>query len=278
MKRAKADEDDNFVYELPEQQRQRRTVRPRRGCADREGAISELVRAMRDAKGDVVFFTGAGISKAAGIPTYRGDEGVYTLKAAGLQIPQFPDLSKLAPTAAHRAIADLISRGVARGVITTNVDGLHRGSGVIEIHGSRFWEVCDNCENRVVRDYDVVRRAAGADERVSALMGSKGSKNIPTGNACEKCGVGRMMTGVVHPNAEVPNDKFDAATAMARGAQLAIVCGASFASDFVVRAASLATKIAILNTEPTDMAKRRRVAFVICDDVQKTVPELSTLV
>ena len=104
----------------------------------------------------VVFFTGAGISVGAGLPTYRGSAGLYTSTA--VEPPTAHDVTperlpalwqrfkprimspvELAPSSAHRAIAALERGGAAVSVVTQNVDGLHTQAGstaVMELHGS----------------------------------------------------------------------------------------------------------------------------------------------
>ncbi len=116
--------------------------------------------------------TGAGISAESGIPTYRGEGGVYddpeegarTVDAlSGPALRRDPDrtwraIAALArpaagarPNAAHRALVE-IERGVERFVLLTqNVDGLHQQAGssnVIDIHGSLSVLYCVRCGER----------------------------------------------------------------------------------------------------------------------------------
>jgi NAD-dependent deacetylase len=107
--------------------------------------------------GPTVFFTGAGISVGAGLPTYRGRGGLY--EDSDLEPPHARDLaperlpglwarfgdrlqaaSSLRPAAAHLHIAELEQRhGHPVTVVTQNVDGLHTAAGssrVIELHGT----------------------------------------------------------------------------------------------------------------------------------------------
>lgn len=113
----------------------------------------------------VVFLTGAGISVASGLSTYRGPGGLWTkLDVARIadasNLPDsLPDLWELykmrrtqalaaEPNAAHRAIADLQRQAGSERIvtlITQNVDGLHQRAGsenVIEMHGSAFRTCC----------------------------------------------------------------------------------------------------------------------------------------
>ena len=107
----------------------------------------------------IVFLTGAGLSKASGLPTYRGEGGIWGSKQVELvgtkeaieadpvrvwrsYVDMHRAISKVKPNAAHRAIADLqrrVSEDCWVCVLTQNVDGLHQAAGsetVIEVHGS----------------------------------------------------------------------------------------------------------------------------------------------
>jgi hypothetical protein len=90
----------------------------------------------------VVIYTGAGISTAAQLPDYRGPHGVWTQRARG-ELPGASkmDLGMARPTYAHYAINHLVKKGLITFVTSTNLDGLHRRSGVpktaiSELHGS----------------------------------------------------------------------------------------------------------------------------------------------
>ena len=104
----------------------------------------------------VVVFTGAGVSADSGIPTFRGEGGLWrNFRAEDLATPEAfardPQLvwewyewrrgivAAAEPNPAHRAIARLEDAAV----VTQNVDGLHARAGsrnVIELHGNIFRE------------------------------------------------------------------------------------------------------------------------------------------
>lgn len=109
----------------------------------------------------VVFLTGAGFSAASGIPTFRGPEGYWTVGATEYRPEELATMAafsrmprevwrwylyrkgvcdRAAPNAAHEALVRLEERlGDAFGLITQNVDGLHRRAGsrrLIEVHGN----------------------------------------------------------------------------------------------------------------------------------------------
>jgi len=111
--------------------------------------------------------TGAGISTSAGIPDFRGPQGLYVTKRYDpdkvFDIDSFHrdpkpffefarDFVKLEdttkPTRAHYSLSELEKKGKLKGVITQNIDYLHQRAGsknVLEVHGS-FWEsYCRDC-------------------------------------------------------------------------------------------------------------------------------------
>lgn len=114
----------------------------------------------------IVALTGAGISAESGVPTFRGQGGLWEgFRAQDLATPQAfkkdPGLvwafyhyrrrlvAGCRPNPAHEALALLEeSIGSRFTLITQNVDGLHKDAGqqnIIEIHGS-LWELkCTAC-------------------------------------------------------------------------------------------------------------------------------------
>ena len=121
--------------------------------------VKRLVeRLTREAR--ITVLTGAGVSAASGVPTFRGADGLWknfrpetlaTAEAFGRD----PKLvwewyawrrSRIAacdPNAAHRVLADWSRRFPNFRLITQNVDGLHESAGTentIRLHGS-IWEV-----------------------------------------------------------------------------------------------------------------------------------------
>ncbi len=93
----------------------------------------------------IIAFTGAGISKSAGIPTFEEREGIKEKLSVEFKNSHPKEFQQIMenlrktvegkePTKAHKALADLQIP-----VITMNVDGLHQKAGsrvVFEIHGS----------------------------------------------------------------------------------------------------------------------------------------------
>ena len=119
-----------------------------------------------------VVLTGAGISKASGIPTYRDHQGKW-LGSNPIQHDEFiqdeakrrrywsrsalgwPRVARALPNATHHSLSTLETAGIVSGIITQNVDRLHQASGtasVIDLHGRLDRARCLECgqyESRV---------------------------------------------------------------------------------------------------------------------------------
>ena len=129
-----------------------------------EDTIAQLAKRIQSAHG-ISVLTGAGISAASGVPTFRGEDGLW--KSYSPQELATPEafrrdprlvwewydwrrglISKCRPNAAHDVLALWSKRYPGFTLITQNVDGLHEKAGtenVIRFHGS-IWEVF--CQDR----------------------------------------------------------------------------------------------------------------------------------
>lgn len=122
----------------------------------------------------VVVLTGAGVSAESGIPTFRGDEGLWkSYRPERLATPEaFASDPRLvwewyawrrelvatrSPHSGHVALARLCQDRPGVRLVTQNVDGLHAraaseiGSGAappLELHGSLFRVRCTACRYR----------------------------------------------------------------------------------------------------------------------------------
>jgi NAD-dependent SIR2 family protein deacetylase len=114
-----------------------------------------------------VFFGGAGVSTASGIPDFRSVDGLYhqhfkyppeTMLSHSFYVShpsEFFDFyrSKMIapaarPNACHRKLAELEREGRLAAVVTQNIDGLHQMAGshdVFELHGSVHRNICQRC-------------------------------------------------------------------------------------------------------------------------------------
>lgn len=121
--------------------------------------------------GHVTVLSGAGISLASGIPTYRDALGQW-LGAEPITHQAFmrdaiarrrywarsahgyPLMSKASPTEAHVALASFERMGLLRECITQNVDVLHEAAGhhsVLHLHGTIEAVLCTACGHRYER-------------------------------------------------------------------------------------------------------------------------------
>src|ERR687897_16974 len=75
----------------------------------------------------IVAFTGAGISTDSGIPDFRGPNGVWTRRDAGLPAPQWRvPPTQVEPNASHLALVELQRLRKLRFLVTQNTDTPHR--------------------------------------------------------------------------------------------------------------------------------------------------------
>jgi len=121
-----------------------------------------------DSSKRIVFFGGAGVSTASGIPDFRSADGLYSQAGDALnpelilsksffylQPEAFFDFYRkhmiypaAKPNAAHRYLYDLEKKDKLRGIVTQNIDGLHKAAGnirVYELHGSVHENHCMEC-------------------------------------------------------------------------------------------------------------------------------------
>lgn len=129
--------------------------------------LAEAARRLRNAS-RVSVLTGAGISAESGVPTFRGEGGLWKRFRpeelanfdAFIKNPHLVQswyshrreiLETLQPNAAHRALARLEELVEDCVIITQNIDNLHQLAGsknVIELHGNIFGNYCIECRKR----------------------------------------------------------------------------------------------------------------------------------
>lgn len=131
--------------------------------------IVELARLVREAD-SVVALTGAGISVPSGIPDFRTPETGMWRKVDPMKVAhidsfradpmrfwhfygeRFATLGGKSPNDAHRALVAMERCNMLDGVITQNVDMLHRKAGtteLIEVHGSIARCTCPDCGGNI---------------------------------------------------------------------------------------------------------------------------------
>ena len=114
-----------------------------------------------------VFFGGAGVSTASGIPDFRSPDGLYhqrfkyppeTMLSHSFYVShteEFYDFYRermlaldAKPNKCHLKLAELEEQGHLQAVVTQNIDGLHQAAGskrVWELHGSVHRNICQRC-------------------------------------------------------------------------------------------------------------------------------------
>jgi len=164
-------------------------------------------------------FTGAGISTSAKIPDFRGPQGVWTLKDKGLQAESIK-LESAVPTLCHMGIATLRNHFLTHSrncfIISQNIDGLHRrtgipASGIAELHGNSFKEVCWKCNKDYLRTFDTaVESGAGGVGSCKECLG-----RVPKFCHCtrRKCSCGGILKdSIIHFGENLPQDELKKAT------------------------------------------------------------------
>ncbi len=200
-----------------------------------ETTSGEAARLIRE-HGSAVAFTGAGISVEAGIPAFRGGQGLwekydpeeYAEINSFLSSPEkvwhmLREMGGLIlraePTPAHKALGIIERAGLLNAVITQNVDGLHQLAGnrnVIEYHGNHRRLVCPNCSEKSAfneasikaRPYPVCTRCGAPLKPDVVFFGEPIplSASIRANREAASCRVMIIIgtSGVVYPAADIP--------------------------------------------------------------------------
>lgn len=130
-------------------------------------SAQECLKKLLEGSKSAVFFGGAGVSVASGIPDFRSPDGLYNQKfdyppeeiLSHSFYTAHPDIffdfykkKMLCPDArpnqCHIKLAELEKEGHLEAVVTQNIDGLHQKAGsklVYELHGSTKRNYCQGC-------------------------------------------------------------------------------------------------------------------------------------
>ncbi len=243
-----------------------------------------------------VCLTGAGISTDSGIPDYRGPGSP---RATPMMYAEFVDsaaarqrywarsflgwqrMRHAAPNPGHAALAGLAAYGLG-GIITQNVDGLHRVAGaagsvplpVIDLHGRIADVVCLQC-GQVTSRVAYQRRLAALNPTMVADTDTGHAELRPDGDAvvedwsgfvvapCLVCG-GVLKPDVIFFGETVPRDRVERCYRLVDDADALLVAGSSLAVmsglRFVRHAARQQQPVAIVNrgaTRGDDLAELR---------------------
>src|SRR5438093_9732943 len=127
--------------------------------------ISRKLKSLLIPETRVVVLTGAGISAESGVPTFRGQEGLWKkFRAEELATPEAfqanrrlvwewygwrrAKIAEVKPNPGHHAVYEFEKYFVDFTLVTQNVDGLHDRAGsrrLLKLHGD-LWEIrCVQC-------------------------------------------------------------------------------------------------------------------------------------
>ena len=168
--------------------------------------------------GHVTVLSGAGISLASGIPTYRDAlgqwlgaepithqafmrDGIARRRYWARSAHGYPLMSKASPTEAHVALASFERMGLLRECITQNVDVLHEAAGhhsVLHLHGTIEAVLCTACGHRYERQeiQKAIETLNGINE-TQTIDAPRPDGDIPVSNEwieqfqvpdCDRCG------------------------------------------------------------------------------------------
>lgn len=227
----------------------------------------------------VVFLTGAGMSTSAGIPDFRGPQGVWTLdpssqrlldleayqtephvRIAGWDSWRHHAAWRAQPTLAHHRIGMVAQQGAT--VLTQNFDGLHQAGGapeqqVLELHGSLATTGCMQCPARL-DTFDVLARL-----------------DLEPDPHCHDCG-GILKPDVIYFGQMLDPGTLARAATAAEHARVFIAVGTTLGVYPVAALAGTAVRagatLMIINHEPTDYDTF--ASAVIRDPIDQAVPEL----
>lgn len=222
----------------------------------------------------IAVLTGAGLSTDSGIPDYRG-------KGAPVRTPMTIEqylssdearrrywvgshlgwraFAAASPNVGHRAIARLEELGLATGVVTQNVDGLHVRAGsrrVVELHGTMRRIFCTHCGQVFDRRDFAVRVEADnpwINQPENIELGPDGDV-LPESTegfvvpSCTVCG-GVIKPDVVFFGEFIPAEKFREAEQLVRGSEALLIAGSSLVVNSGIRL--------------LERARRRRLPIVI---------------
>jgi NAD+-dependent protein deacetylase sirtuin 6 len=190
----------------------------------------------------------------------NGDRNAIVDSSAPSSPPATMDFATAQPTLTHRQLYRLVRDGHVQFVVTQNVDGLHRRSGLERqkhaiLHGCAFTEKCDRCGTEHFRDYDI-----------------GGMSFQKTGRKCQVCPNGDLCDTLLDWEDPLPVDDLERSERHCDQADLAICLGTSLriqpASELPLRAKQLV--IVNLQTTPKD----KHATLIIRERVDKVMLDL----
>ncbi|ESO89974.1 hypothetical protein LOTGIDRAFT_83936, partial [Lottia gigantea] len=240
--------------------------------------LAEMVKASKH----LVVHTGAGISTSAGIPDFRGPNGVWTLEEKG-ETPQINITFESAqPTKTHMALIELEKLGIVKYVISQNVDGLHVRSGLpinrlSEPHGNMFIETCDKCHTKYINSH------------CSPTMGLKLTGNLCTQQKPRGICRGRLHDAILDWEDSLPDHDLNLADYHSGKADLSLCLGTSLqiipCGNLPLAAKKNGGKLIIVNLQTTKHDKKcdlkinsyvDQIICGLCEKLNVKIPEFTS--
>ncbi len=190
------------------------------------------------------------------------------------------------PNAAHHALAAMERAQALTGLITQNVDGLHRAAGsrrVVELHGALSRVVCLGCGAREAREVVQARLREANPWLVEGPVAPDGDADVPDAVVervrvvdCDACG-GAYKPDVVFFGDAVPSERVERAYGWVDAADALLVAGTSLqvfsGLRFLRRAAERGAVIVVINRGP--VRGEERASLRLDGDVTSLLPALA---
>jgi NAD-dependent deacetylase len=262
-----------------------------------EERLERILHGVREAGGNVVVLTGAGMSAESGIPTFRGEEGYWVVGSRNYmpqemathemfeQAPEevwrwylyrFGVCCDARPNAGHDALVRLErTLGERFTLVTQNIDGLHRRAGsqrVHAIHGDIAWVRC--------------ARACGLGRVALPPILPRGDGTLTAAEraalTCPRCG------GWLRPHVlwfdeyyDEENYRMDSALGAANAADLLLVVGTSGATNLPMQIGQVVYRrgVALVDVNPeanpfATLAQRSPNGFFARGSACERLPEI----
>ncbi|CAG9330416.1 unnamed protein product [Blepharisma stoltei] len=240
-----------------------------------DSKVRKLAKWIRKSR-HFIGFTGAGVSTSCGIPDFRS--GYNTVLPTGpgaweelakqqkAKRTHVVNITEAIPSPTHMCFVKLIEEGVMKFLVSQNVDGLHRKSGIhpsklAELHGNIYVEKCKTCKKEYLRDYEV---------RTNGHVHSH-----ETGNRCDnkECN-GELIDTIINFHENLDSDVINAGFTNGRNADLCLCMGSSLrvtpAANIPLETKKRGGKLVIVNLQRTPLDDSADMVInAFCDTVME---------
>lgn len=225
--------------------------------------LKEAARLLKEADQTYVL-SGAGMSTESGIPDFRSPqtglwETMDPVKTSSVDalmrdphlfyrsaFKRYSALLQAEPNTGHYILAEMEQLGIIKGVITQNIDGLHKMAGtkkLFEVHGHVRTCRCLSCGKR---------------HSMPELLGQLEDEIIPP--KCSRC-PGILRPDIVLFGDPMATDYFAAAEILQTNCDLLVVVGSSLSVYPVASMPDLVNNLIIINLQPTPLDSKAQVVI-----------------